>query len=235
MRANRVVGGVARSSVVLSLSSEEVLLASVVSRAGGGASSDSTGSTGDSGVSAVVVSTGLLNVVRPSDGGSGELSGRQLKGGEVESGEHEEVEDGVDGLGEEIEDTVEDHLGIRRDDVGTVGETPSDGVEEPEEGEESGRAGEGSSVACAEDAGGLSGGTSKQPPDVEEGGASKGVETPLVGRLDEGSDETGDDHDQVEEDEGDDVRQGETRSENEHEQQGGLTVSMGTTAMKASS
>ena len=58
-------------------------------------------------------------------------------------------------------------------------------------------------------------------PDVDQGGASKGKVTPLVRADDETSDETGDDHDLVEEDQGDDVRQGESGGEDELKQEAG--------------
>jgi hypothetical protein len=58
-------------------------------------------------------------------------------------------------------------------------------------------------------------------PDVDQGGASKGKVTPLVRANHETSDETGDDHDLVEEDQGDDVRQGESGGEDELEQEAG--------------
>lgn len=39
-----------------------------------------------------------------------------------------------DNLGEDVEDTVEDTFGIGSDDVSTFGETPGDGIQQPEEG-----------------------------------------------------------------------------------------------------
>lgn len=41
-----------------------------------------------------------------------------------------------DGLGEEIQDAVEDGLGIGRDDVATLADPPRDGIQEPQEGGE---------------------------------------------------------------------------------------------------
>ena len=49
------------------------------------------------------------------------------------------VEKGEDGLGNKVEDSVEDHLACRGDDVGTVSKTPGDGVEGPDDGKEDGR------------------------------------------------------------------------------------------------
>jgi hypothetical protein len=78
------------------------------------------------------------------------------------------VDHGVDGLGEDVEDTVEDHLRVGRDDVGTVTQTPGDGVEEPEEGEEGSRSGKGGLVGRSEGGGGRSSGADENPPDVED-------------------------------------------------------------------
>jgi hypothetical protein len=56
-------------------------------------------------------------------------------------------------------------------------------------------------------------------PDVEEREAAEGVVTPLVAGRDKCADETGDDHDEVEEDDGDDVREREAGVEEELEQE----------------
>lgn len=73
----------------------------------------------------VVVMTVLLAVVRgdPYCGGR-ELAGLELEGGEVETGELPEMDEAEYGLGKEVEYTVEDHLGVGRDQVAAVGETP---------------------------------------------------------------------------------------------------------------
>lgn len=44
-----------------------------------------------------------------------------------------EEEGAEDGLGQDIQDTVEDGFRVRSDDVSTLTETPGDGVEEPQE------------------------------------------------------------------------------------------------------
>ena len=49
------------------------------------------------------------------------------------------MEQGKDGLGDKVEDSVKDHLGGRGDDVGTVSETPGDRVKGPDDREEDGR------------------------------------------------------------------------------------------------
>lgn len=40
------------------------------------------------------------------------------------------------GLGENVEDTVSDGLGVRSDLVASLGDTPDDGVDEPEDRED---------------------------------------------------------------------------------------------------
>jgi len=59
----------------------------------------------------------------------------------------------------------------------------------------------------------------KDEPDVDKSGASESKVTPLVRADDETSNETGDDHDNVKEDQGDDVRKGESGGEDQLEQE----------------
>ena len=61
----------------------------------------------------------------------------------------------------------------------------------------------------------------KDEPDVDESGASESKVTPLVRADDETSDETSDDHDKVKEDQGDDVREGQSGGEDQLEQEAG--------------
>lgn len=58
-------------------------------------------------------------------------------------------------------------------------------------------------------------------PDVDQGGTSEGEVSPLIRGDDQRSDETGDDHDEIEEDKGHDVGEGETGREDEGEEEGG--------------
>lgn len=75
---------------------------------------------------------------------------------------------GEDWLGEDVKDTVEDHLGVGGDDISTVGETPGDGVEKPEEREDKGGGGECFLVGGTDDSGRSSSRTRENPPDVED-------------------------------------------------------------------
>jgi hypothetical protein len=56
-------------------------------------------------------------------------------------------------------------------------------------------------------------------PDVRKGEAAEGEVSPLVARGDEGADEAGDDHDEVHEDDGDDVRERKARVEEQLEEE----------------
>lgn len=129
------------------------------------------------------------------------------------------MDHGEDWLGQDVEDTVEDHLRVGGDDVSTVRKTPGDWVKEPEEREDGGGQGEGRLVTGTEDTSRRSGRSSENPPDVEEGDTSEDEETPLVLGLDETTDKTSDDHDNVEEDKGDDVGKGEAGGEDKGEEQ----------------
>jgi hypothetical protein len=71
----------------------------------------------------------------------GSVTHARLAGGEHEAlvrdvAERPGVVEAKDGLGDEVEDAVEDHLTERGDDVAAVGDTPGDRVEEPDEDEE---------------------------------------------------------------------------------------------------
>jgi hypothetical protein len=72
------------------------------------------------------------------------LAGLEVEKGEVLALELEEVDHGEDGLGEEVENTIENHLGGGRNDVSSVTQSPGDRVEGPENEEAEGR----ESCAC---------------------------------------------------------------------------------------
>jgi len=166
-----------------------------------------------------VVQLGVLGSGLDQAGTLGELSALELEPGVVQLGNHVDVEKGEDGLGDKVEDSVEDHLAGRGDDVGTVSETPGDGVEGPDDGEEDGR-GDVSSLEVRSEQGNRSvSRPQKDEPDVDKSGASESKVTPLVRADDKTSDETGNDHDKVKEDQGDNVREGESGGEDQLEQE----------------
>ena len=72
-----------------------------------------------------------------------------------------------DGLGEDVKDTVEDHLRVGSNDVSTIGETPGDGVEEPKEGEDTSGDGVCSLETTTEVGDTLPSGTKEDEPDVD--------------------------------------------------------------------
>lgn len=162
----------------------------------------------------VVDSRGVLLPVR-------ELAGLEVERGVAALAKSEEVDKSEAGLGKEVKNTIEDHLTIGRDNVTAVCETPSDGVKGPEEGEHTG----GDEVSLlelgAEVGSRLETGTVDDPEDVEHGNATHCVVTPLVVRDDEGTNETGDDHNKVEEDGDEDGGEGKTGNEEDFEKKEG--------------
>lgn len=169
------------------------------------------------------------------------LARGETETGVVELGDGHDVDEAVDGLGEEIEDTVEDHLRGGGDDVSSIGDTPGDRVEEPEGREDDGRGHVGLVEVRAEASGRGATGTEEDDPDTDEGGATEGEESPLVDGGNESTDETSDDlsnekryqrqssvviessrkayHDDVEEDEDEDLRERKSGSEGELEKE----------------
>ena len=146
----------------------------------------------------------------------------EAKTGRVNAAVAPDEESAEDGLGEEVEDTVEDGLGVGGDDIATLAETPGDWVEEPEEGGERAADEEGAADILAHGVGVLAGLEGEHVRDVEEGGAAESVVAPLVASVDEGADETSHDHDLVNEDGEEDGRPGHGGSEKQvHEQQWG--------------
>lgn len=104
------------------------------------------------------------------------------------------------GFGQDVEDSVEDGLGVGGDDVAAFGQTPGNWVEEPEEdspdaADQIGLGNFGSEslsmFAALEDDG---------PGDEEEGGGAEDEEAPFVGRFNQSADQAGYDHDFVKED-----------------------------------
>lgn len=92
----------------------------------------STSGVGSSRVNAVVANASLggLAVLRGAEVVGrevlvvGELAALEVKRRVVASSEREKVEEGKHGLGQEVENTVENHLTVRRDCVGSVGQSP---------------------------------------------------------------------------------------------------------------
>ena len=84
-----------------------------------------------------------------------------------------------DGLGQDVQDTIEGSLAIWGDDIATLAETPGDGVEEPEEDGPYASDEVNFANVRAQMVGMLAGGPSDSPGDHEEGEHAKGPVAPL--------------------------------------------------------
>ena len=103
------------------------------------------------------------------------------------------------GLGTEVKNTIEDGLRIWCDDVATLRQTPSDRVEEPEEGCPSATDEECATNITTKLVGVGTGFEEKHVCDEKEGGTTEDVVSPLVAAVHEGTRQTSDDHDLVDE------------------------------------
>lgn len=86
-----------------------------------------------------------------------------------------------DGLGHDVEDTVEDGFGIGGDDVAALAEAPGDGVQEPEADGPDAADGVGFGDVAAERCGVLAGGDGHGEGDPQECRAAEDEITPLMG------------------------------------------------------
>lgn len=99
-----------------------------------------------------------------------------------------------DWLGEDIENAVENGLGIGRNDISTLRKSPSDGVEEPEEHGPSAADHVRLSDSVVDAIGVASTHEEDIVGDEEQGHGREDKVTPLVRRGDQSTDETSDDH-----------------------------------------
>lgn len=128
-----------------------------------------------------------------------------------------------DRLGDQVEDTVEDGLGVGRDNVATLTDTPGNGVKDPEKSGERTAHGEAAADVLAEDVGVTATLPDKDPDDVEESDAAEDEVSPLVGAANKGTNETSNNHDFVNEDdeEKSGPRHGSGQHQVEEKQRGG--------------
>lgn len=126
-----------------------------------------------------------------------------------------------DRLCNNIEDTVEDGLRVRVDDVATFAQAPGNGVQEPQERQENAAHEEGLLGALTEGSGIATGRADEFVDDVEEAKHAESPETPLVTSLGERADETSDDHGDVGEEDGDERGPGDSGSEEKIRKQKG--------------
>jgi hypothetical protein len=122
-----------------------------------------------------------------------------------------------DRLGDQVENTVEDSLRVSRDDVATLTDTPGEGVQNPEKSGERATQGEAAADILAENVGMTATLPDEDPDDVEESKAAEGEVTPLVGATDEGTDETSDNHDLIDENDEEDGRPGQSGGQHQVE------------------
>ena len=157
--------------------------------------------------------------------------------GDVDVAVAPDEEGAEDGLGHDVEDAVEDSLGVGGDDVAALGQAPGDRVQEPQENGphaadevdlgDVGAEGAGVGAAFEDDLGfvrmGKGGlgvvGKLYSPGDEEEGNAAEGVVSPLVGALDESANEASDDHDLIDQDGVEDGWSWQTAGQEQVEQQ----------------
>lgn len=100
-------------------------------------------------------------------------------------------------LGQEVKDTVEDSLGVRRDDVATLADTPCNWVQDPQESGERSAVQEGTLNIASVGAGVSAGLPDQLVDDVDECETAESEVSPLVPGLDKSSNETGDNHDLI--------------------------------------
>lgn len=131
-----------------------------------------------------------------------------------------EEESTEDGLGEEVEDTVEDSLAIGGNDVTALAQSPGNWVEDPEESSHASADEEGPLDVTAKGLGVDASLPGELVDNVEESSTAKGKVWPLVDTLDESTNQTSDNHDFVDKDNPEDGRPWHTGSEQQvHEQQ----------------
>ena len=105
-----------------------------------------------------------------------------------------------DWLGDQVEDTIEDSLGVGVDKVATLRNAPSNGVKEPNPNGQDTAGHEGLVDIVAECVRVLAADACQHIDDVKEGGITEGEISPLVGSAGQSANKTGYDHDLVDED-----------------------------------
>jgi len=104
------------------------------------------------------------------------------------------------GLGEKVKDTIEDGLGIRRNDVATLAETECDGVKHPQEESQATAPDEDFADVRTKVTGVATSLEDEHVTNPKESNAAEGEVTPFVGRPDESTNKTSDNHDLIDQD-----------------------------------
>lgn len=110
-----------------------------------------------------------------------------------------EEESAEDGLGHEVDDTVEDSFGVRGNDIATLRQAPGDGIQEPDEDGPDADDGVDLQNIGTENASVATTLEHNSPGDKEEGYGAECEVSPLVGALDQGTNKTSYNHNLVDE------------------------------------
>jgi len=129
----------------------------------------------------------------------------EAEGGVVVVADGEEESSEEDGANDNIEDGVEDHLVGGFDHVGTLRDTPADGVGDQHEGDVAGSEEVGAAVGSTGDGSGARAVPEESNPDVDHSGDTESVEAPLVGTAGQSTNEETDNSGESHEESGDDV------------------------------
>lgn len=169
------------------------------------------------------VAVGLLGMMSGVGTGSGGwiiiiVADMKTKSGRVDVAMPPKEKSTEDRLGHEVEHAIENGFGIRGDDIAAFGETPGNGVQEPEEDGPDTTDGVGAGDVIAKYCCVLASGHCDGPCDPQEGNRAEGKVAPLsivgvrcrpsrwvdsvlctylITRLNQGANQTGDDHDLI--------------------------------------
>ena len=128
------------------------------------------------------------------------LTDVNAKASDVDVAVAPDEESAKDGLGENVEDTIEDSFRVRGDDIATFRQAPGDGVQEPKANGPDAANGVDSVDVCTECDSVAATLEDNGPGDEEEGDAAEDVISPLVGAVDQGTDQASDNHDLIDQD-----------------------------------
>ena len=111
-----------------------------------------------------------------------------------------EEESAEDGLGENVKDTVEDSFRVRCDDVATLAHAPRNGIDAPKTDDPDSAHGVELINICAECGSVAATVEDNRAGNDEEGNDAKDEKSPFVGAVNQGTDQTSDNHDLIDQD-----------------------------------
>lgn len=130
-----------------------------------------------------------------------------------------EQQEGEDGLGDDIQDAVEDGLGVRVDDIASLSNTPGNRVKEPDKDCQDAADVVGTRDGAAEDPGMAAAVDEQRVDDKEESTAGEDKISPLVRGASESADEAADNHNLISQNGDEDGRPGKASCEEKVEKQ----------------